>query len=147
MSKILSMARKGHMKLSLRIDYLSSKKLAALFVFFWVVMLVVFGLARSAVWGPIAIVFVLLGVLLWTREWYFVMWPAGPVLERVRKTLDLLGLRYEGEVNRITTKKPRAVVKVRGLGEFALLSFEFDNNDKKIEGVLRKALLKVMRQS
>lgn len=136
------------MNLSLRIHYLSSKKVTAAFVLFWVVAFAAFTLTRNLGWGSIAIVCILLGgTSLWSREWYIVMRPVGPVFERVNKALDLLGLHYRTEVDHVLIEKPRVTVKVKSLGEFALLYFVFDYHQKKTERVLRNALLKVLRQS
>jgi hypothetical protein len=135
------------MKLSFGIDYLSSKKLGAAFMLSGMLAFVACGWARGVIGSAGVIALILCGLLLWTREWYIVLCPVGPVLDRAGKVFELLGLPYEREVDRITTKRPRAEVKARAIREFTLLFLDFDDYGKQAKGVLAKALLKVMRQS
>jgi hypothetical protein len=132
------------MKVSLRIDYLSSKKLAPAIALCSVAILAI---TRTTVWMSVFFALLLLAGWLWTRDWYLVMRPAAPVADRVRQVFDLLALQSEPETHRIRIVRPRAIVGVRDLGEFALLSFAFHDHDGKTERVLKNAVLKMMRRS
>lgn len=134
------------MKVSIKIDYLSAKKLALIFVLLWGAALIAAFIVQNRVWVAIAFALILPGLFLWTRDWHLVLKPEAAVLDRVKKALRLIGLPYEVDANRITLNRPRATAEVRPFGEFALLSLHFDD-DKKLEGVLRNAVLKMMRQS
>ena len=134
------------MKISLRIDYLSSRKLAAVFVVAGIVAASAFVLTRSNVWVWLAVVSIVVGVFLAPRKCYIVMRPAGYVLGRIRKALDLLGLHYKYAGNVVTIKKPPAAVRLMSVGEFTLLFFASGDNNKKASTVLRNALLKIIRQ-